>query len=159
MATTRKEIRLYGETQTATPPREIRLYSDTPIPISKPVVSVSQPLKPISSSELIPPIGSSTQSSTVPIAGGSDAIVDALRGGIGQVKQGAEQLFNARSPLGQLEGIGNIGGGAVGVLTTPFAPLLSQLNPAIEYAANKLSGTKPFQEYGQNPAEIGRAHV
>src|SRR3990167_8796642 len=145
MATTRKEIRLYGETQTATPPREIRLYSDTPIPISKPV-------KPISSSELIPPIGSSTQSSTVPIAGGSDAIVDALRGGIGQVKQGAEQLYNARSPLGQLEGIGNIGGGAVGVLTTPFAPLLSQLNPAIEYAANKLSGTKPFQEYGQNPA-------
>jgi len=95
--------------------------------------------------------------STPQLARGGQTIKGSAEGGASQVYQGVNQIVQGvqdYSPLKIGEGLLNTGAGGINAISSFLAPYFSLLQPGTDYAANKISNTKPFQEYGLGSADV-----
>lgn len=81
-----------------------------------------------------------------------NTIGDAFKSGIGQIKEGYNQSYNAKNPLELIEGGLKQGAGIVNTAFSPLAPVFAPVGKGINYLADKISNNKGVQKFATSKA-------
>ncbi len=78
------------------------------------------------------------------------AVLEAGKQGVGQLRQGFEQVRDATNPLQVIRGGLTTAAGAVNTASAPLAPIFSPVGKAIDYVGDKISDLPAVQKFAQS---------
>lgn len=76
----------------------------------------------------------------------------AIQGGAAQVKQGFDTAANAKNPGQLFQAVGQLGSGAAGVISSPFAGALKPVEQGVNAVADRISNNPGVQNFANSKA-------